>query len=434
MSTVPAVGSPGVVSPTIEVTPERPLFDEPVDIRLFDVPPAASVTLRVRTRLPDGVYASNVVYQADDRGVVDLATAVPADDTADRPAPMAPFWAMTAVDRRSAVPRTTLVRTVETELTVELDGEPVTERTIDRQLTGATVRREFLDGDLVGEIWLPDEVGTHPGVVLLGGSEGGYPPRIPAGVLAARGYAVLAPAYFGQEGLPPTLERIDLSYFDRAIDRFRSHPNVRPEPIGVVGFSRGAELGLELAARDPTITTAIAYAPSHVRFHGVPDGFRAPEPAWVENGRPRPSVPLSVSLRFPIRLFGSLLRRSPFPLAPLYRRAIEDASTATIEAARIDVDSIDGPVLLVSGGDDRLWPADEFARELTEGRDHIEHRRFPGAGHAIGVPYRPLGGSTVGPSLIPGVPIALGGQPETNAIASESAWHATLDTLVDGLR
>lgn len=435
--------------PSIEVAPETSLFDEPIVVRIEGLRPGVAVTIATRMRLPDGTYSSRLTYRADDRGIVDLREDVPLDGTADRARPMAPFWSMTRSDPATAVPRSTLVRSVEAVLTAVVDGEPVASRTIERRLTAPSAIREPLgsgqagepignggavSNEVIAELWLPDATGRHPGVVLLGGSEGGYPPRLPAGLLAARGYAVLAPAYFGLEGLPPTLEGIDLTAFDRAIDRFRAHPNVRPEPIGVLGYSRGAELGLELAAREPTITTAIAYSPSHVRFHGVPDGFRSPDPAWLDGGRPRPSVPLSVSPWFPLRLAGSLLRRSPFALAPLYRRAIESASEATIDDARIDAGSIDGPVLLVSGGDDRLWPAARFARELAADAERIEHRHFPQAGHAIGVPYRPAGDSTVGPRLMPGVPIALGGEPAANASASETAWHAALDTLVDGLR
>ncbi len=47
------------------------------------------------------------------------------------------------------------------------------------------------------------ESGPHPGVILLGGSDGGmHEPN--AALLASYDYAVLALACFGMEGVPPS--------------------------------------------------------------------------------------------------------------------------------------------------------------------------------------------------------------------------------------
>ncbi|MGM0604308.1 MAG: acyl-CoA thioester hydrolase/BAAT C-terminal domain-containing protein [Halobacteriota archaeon] len=422
-----------ISSPTIDVSDSSPLFDEPIAIRIGGCPPDSRLAVTTRMPMPDGTYRSSIEYRSDAGGVVDLRTAIPLDDTADRPVPMAPFWAMSRTTDRPRVDRRTLVRRVDVELSVSIAGQVCARRSIERRLTTERASREAIDGTTIGEQWYPARTEPAPGVVLLGGSEGGLPPRLPAGLLAARGYAVLAPAYFGRDGLPPTLEGIDLEYFDRAIDRFCASDRVLNGPMAVMGWSRGGELALELASRDPRITTAIAWSPSHVRFDGVPDGFRRPDPAWLDNGVPLPSVPLSPSIGFLSRLCGRFLARRPFELAPLYARALDAASEERISEATIDLGAIDGPTLLLSGGDDELWPADRLAAAASERAD-LTHRTYRDAGHAIGVPYRPLAESTTGPPIIPGLPSALGGTPTANARASVDAWNAALDTLVAGLR
>jgi dienelactone hydrolase len=53
---------------------------------------------------------------------------------------------------------------------------------------------------------------AHPGVILIGGSEGGLH-EVDAALLAAHGFSVLALAYFGMPGVPPTIVDIPLEYF-----------------------------------------------------------------------------------------------------------------------------------------------------------------------------------------------------------------------------
>lgn len=47
-----------------------------------------------------------------------------------------------------------------------------------------------------------------------------------ASLLAARGFAVLAVAYFAYEDLPTLLEEIDLEYFEEAANLLLAHPKV----------------------------------------------------------------------------------------------------------------------------------------------------------------------------------------------------------------
>jgi dienelactone hydrolase len=72
------------------------------------------------------------------------------------------------------------------------------------------------EGGLVGTFFRPSTPGPHPAVIVLGGSDGGLREGS-AAVLARQGYATLALAYFGVEGLPPELVEVPVEYFGRAI-------------------------------------------------------------------------------------------------------------------------------------------------------------------------------------------------------------------------
>src|SRR4051794_23065162 len=94
---------------------------------------------------------------------------------------------------------------------------------------------------LVGELHLPEGKGRAPGLLILGGSEGGHGPAFRfAQVFAKRGFASLGLAYFGDPGVPATLENVPLEYFIHAIDWLSTQPGVDAKRIGIFGGSKGA--------------------------------------------------------------------------------------------------------------------------------------------------------------------------------------------------
>src|SRR5699024_7367289 len=298
-------------------------------------------------------------------------------------------------------------------------------------------RSSIRENGLVAEFYRPADVGPHPGVIRLGGSGGGFPSRKSTALLASHGYAVLNVAYFGVESLPDSLELIPLEYFQKAIDWLTERESVIADPLGAIGGSRGGELALLLGAQFPEIRTVVASAPSGVVFPGIPD-FEAPEglpkPAWTLGGEPLAQVPYSSSRVESLRQVWRMIRGKPFEIAPTYSRGLEEADSETVAAATIPVENIGGPVLLVSGTDDRMWPSPrlaEIAIERLEAHEYphpYEHRQYEGAGHAIATPYRP----TMGRERTQR--IAFGGTPEGYAHADVNSWSRTLAYLETGLR
>jgi uncharacterized protein len=284
------------------------------------------------------------------------------------------------------------------------------------------------DDGLVAALYLPEmHAGAKvPALIVISGSDGGIASAAMYGEpLAAKGYAVLALAYFGMTGLPRDLVEIPLEYFKRAIDWLRAHPSVDPERIGLLGHSRGGEAALVIAARYPEVRLVVANVPSHVVWAGTDPEDRERRSSWSFGSIGLPFVSL---LRLP-------------DAATSWREAFEqtlrDAGDAVLAAA-IPVERINGPVLLVTGSDDGVWPSAEMAdlaiERLKQRRFPFpyEHARYQDAGHAVLIPpYRvgPINNPWPSSSYMPprwrtSVQIQLGGTSEGNRLARTAAWPA----------
>jgi uncharacterized protein len=285
---------------------------------------------------------------------------------------------------------------------------------------GAAPKVVTAPAPLVGELHLPDGAGRAPGLLILGGSEGGHGPAFHfAATFAKRGFASLGLAYFGDPGLPATLENLPLEYFTRALDWLSTQPGVDPTRIGVFGGSKGAEAALLIAARDRRIKAVVAGVPSSVAWQGYnPSNPANPGPSWTQGGKPIPYVPYDGSVPFT-------------GVLDLYQRSLAKASA---EAA-IPVERINGPVLLVSARDDKLWPSaamgDAMIARLDSKKFRFPHRNlaYDNAGHAgFGEPLPT--GTAVPPAML----TQLGGTAEGNLAMRADAWPKILAFLDETLK
>ncbi len=239
----------------------------------------------------------------------------------------------------------------------------------------ANAQMEVRERGLFANLYLPqDRAGRVPGVILLAGSDGGFGRQDSvAAVLAKEGYAALVVAYFGIEGLPPELDRIPLEYFASAVKYLRAHPKVNSKKIAAVGYSKGGEAVLLLASRMPEIRAVVASVPSSVVFQGIGKGFPKIS-SWGEHGQPLPFVPYAPWDR-------SMDLREIYTLSLRQEEAVREAA--------IPVERIRGPVLLLSGRDDKIWPSTEMCEAIVARlksqrfRHFYEHVAYDNAGHGI---------------------------------------------------
>ncbi|QCC51348.1 acyl-CoA thioesterase/BAAT N-terminal domain-containing protein [Halapricum salinum] len=382
---------------TIEA-PSRSPNDEAITVRITGVEPGAEVRFEAMLVDHDGVaWSSYATFLADSEGVVDLSADAPESGSYEGTEPMGWLWSMaTDADVRGAT--LDCEPTVAVDLTAGTRNDRV-ERTITRQCYDPEVTTRTVDtDDLAGRLFLPGGDGPHPGVLLLHGSGGRLPTRT-AQSLATHGFAVFAVRYVGaHDAIPDEHRSVPLSYFDRAGAWFRSLDAVQSDSLGVMGGSRGGELALLLGSRFAWVGGVVALAASGVAWDS-PSG----EPGWVADGDPVPH-----------------LEGKPIPRETV-ASGLDDEP---VETAAIEVERTDGPILLASGRDDRVWPATELCaiavdRLARSEFDHdFEHLVFEDAGHLISTPYAPLTGFE-----------GSGGTPRGTAHAAEQSWPQILETL-----
>lgn len=211
-------------------------------------------------------------------------------------------------------------------------------------------------------------------ILVLGGSEGGFPDELAAPFMRA-GHPVLALAYFKGPGLPPELERVPIESAVSALDWMQRQPGAAEDGVIVVGWSKGAELALVLSAHDPRVRGVVAIAPSHVMWAGIlSDWTKTPAASWTLRGDDLPSVPFDAS--------GGV-----DSLRGLYEHSLQQA--AAVEAATIPAERSRADLLLLSGGKDEIWPAGTMAEAVCARAAsrppplRCDHRHYPTLGHLL---------------------------------------------------
>jgi dienelactone hydrolase len=267
---------------------------------------------------------------------------------------------------------------------------------------------------MVGMYFAPP-AGHDQVVLVLGGSEGGLQGSGPlARKLAEHGFGALALSYFGGTGQPQALENIPLETLEAGVDWVRSQPGLAGRRLVVLGVSKGGEAALLLASRDPRLCAVVAGVPSSV--------------VWAGIDMAHPMVPVTVSSW---TLGGKSLAFVPYAEGPfrgvrdLYERSLVKAAP---EAA-IPVEKVKGPILLISGKSDQLWPSTPMS-ETVMARLQAKHfayahthLAYDNAGHAAFGP--PL------PADSPNLPrlAGLGGTAAGNQAARADNWPKTLAFL-----
>jgi dienelactone hydrolase len=448
MTTSPTLTSPiRPGSPTIELTPNAAFADEELRVEVRGLEPGCRIVITAATEDDEGrAWRSEAQFLADASGAVKVCEHPSVGGTYAGASAMGLFWSMQLV-AAAGNGSSTFAKT-----NAEPQQVRISARTRDRVVADAILERRFLANDTivrdltieaespdagpvtVGRLFMPAGPGPHPVVIVLSGSGGGFDID-KAAVLSRHGFATFALGYFGIGPLPSWLNCVPLEYLEGAIDWLKSQPEIDAERIGVLGVSRGAELGLLLGSTFPAIRLVVAYAPSSVAWAASGRDQATGEliPCWTHRGEPIPFAPL------PLRGF---MVRSAFPVAALKRpvmfRNLFRAGLRNREAVRraaIRVEKIHGPVLLVSGGDDHLWPAAEMSEAIVARLKQkkfphpFEHLNYPAAGHMLRYPFLPTTSRVSSNKHLRGAKFSFGGNAQADAAAQADSWTRTISFL-----
>jgi dienelactone hydrolase len=394
----------GLRAQSLTVAPPRVLPGESAIVRAAGLQPNEHIV--IAAELVDGEdqrWESKAEFVADAQGAVDVSTQAPVKGSYREVSGMGLVWAMLPAAKGVTIyraPRQLQSQPIRFQLV--RDGKSIASAQLEQSPVAEGVRQIQVAGKLHGILFVPAGSAPHPGVLVLGGSEGGLPSRR-AAWLASHGYAALALAYFRYEDLPARLEAIPLEYFGQALAWMISRPEILPERIGVMGVSRGGELALQLGSMYSQIKTVVAYVPSDTRRRAC-CGDNAVPYAWTWKG---------AALAF--------VGRNEHGL---------DAMQAAI-----DVENTKGPILLIAGEQDRVWDSSGMSRTVVARLKHahfeypVESLTYAHAGHIAGRPeiVPEWHGELRHP--VSGRPTSYGGTPEGNAMSSIDATPKVLEFL-----
>lgn len=414
---------------TVSGLPARALADEPFTVTVSGLTPGSQVMIGVRVaNCLGGAWRRNFTATADAAGTLDLAATALTGFA--EPDPSALLWALEPDGKPFAAGAD--AHDAHGVLTVFEGERAVALHEFTRVFADRGVTCTQLAGPVVGALYLPAGRGPHPAVITVQGSGGGIG-REEAALLASRGFACLALAYFNYPGRPGELVDQPLEYFGQALDWLAAQPQVRADAIAVKGHSRGGELSLLLGATFPAVRAVVAVVPS-AYIWGAARVDWTDGAAWTWQGTALPRVPVTeeddADWNKDVTADGAVR------LTPGFRAALAHASPRELADAEIPVERTNGPVLIVCGEADDMWPAIELTdvvlRRTAAARFPHPVRRlvYPDAGHQIALPYVPARTSGIHPL---GGNFAYGGTRAGTAAACAAAWPEMLAFLTTSL-
>jgi pimeloyl-ACP methyl ester carboxylesterase len=373
----------------VEVT--KIVYTDAFEVRLEGVPAGAKVDLTSHVYSPaqKGLgYSSKVTFVADASGAIDTKTMAPIAGSYGGVDPDGIIWSMTAGKLAEGLGPDRAALFVH----ADVDGKGVADGSLGRLVTVEGAKKvDVTDDGLVGVYYAPPNVADEVPVLAFGGSEGGISGgEFYAAHFAAMGHPALGVAYFGAAGVPSDLDNVPLEYFQKALAWLDKQAETRKGKAVVVGGSRGGELALLLGATLPGVAGVIAETPSSYRWAGLaPNG----DAAWTWQGKPLPfldtgnsSLDVPPTKTMPDGTEAWVLR-------PMFEKALANAPADKLEAARNAVENAQGPVLMLGGSDDQMWPACDFIDRAMKKLDDTGHSAkygdegicFQDAGHAVGM-------------------------------------------------
>ncbi len=403
-------------------------IDQKIEIRIEGLDPFKEAEIHAKAEDQKGIlWDSHAKFKADAHGSVDISSSHPLDGSSYTSADsMGLFWSMLPASGDETMSFKCKDDTFLAEVELIVDGSSLEKQTIVRYLkTPEVQKRDVRENGLVGSLFTPKSDRPLPVIITLSGSNGGLGGNR-AKLLASNGFAVFALGYFGVEGLPSNLQDIPLEYFEAAFAWLKNQPEVNSSFVGIYGASRGAELSLLLGSLFPNEVSAIvAVVPSSVVYGGLSE---TPVNAWLYKGKP--IAPFAPVPKTDFTNGKGETAENPANTLVQFLDGMKDADA--FAKAAIPVEKIKCSILLISGGDDQMWPSEIYSTQiinrLKEKSSDIQamHLNYPNAGHGINIPNLPIPWPTyyhpVGKLWF-----SMGGSREADAKASRESWNRLVE-------
>jgi dienelactone hydrolase len=418
----------------IRIKPEKSLVDQPISLNLSGFDPSKTVTLKANMEDEFGQdWDSYAVFEVNRTGFADLSHQSPIGGTYKGIDPTGLIWSLSKDPgkKNQDVFMSKTMQPMAINFSAEVDGKTVATKSIERKYLSADVDRiDVNESGLVGTFFAPNMSTPSPGIMIIGGADGNLREDL-AGLLASHGYATLAIAYFGREGLPDEPLNVPLEYFGKAIEWMKSNDAVDSDKIGIVGWSKGGEGALLVGSTYPDIKAVVSLAGSGVVFQAIANDYHVIKSPWSYNGKDVPYIRFTETPLFILQMIITEISGGPLSLNSMFTDSLKNRTA--MDHAKIDLDKINGPVMIVSGDDDEFWPSEQLSQIASKGRkgnnysSHDRYMVYSGAGHNLGIPNLPTTGDCL---IMPAnLSLHLGGAPSKDARARADSWQRMLQFL-----
>ena len=436
----------------ITVTPADDLIDVPRRIVVTGAIPGELVEIASHTLRAGVPWHANARFVADAAGHVDVSLAPAVDGSYTGISAMGLLWSQIPEQEGKrelfhADVQRPLMTTLHASAVSADSGDAVQTVLVQRLCADGVSRHEVREQGLVGTLFLPPAdsgvasgsgagTSSFPAVMILNGSGGGInEPR--AALYASRGYAAFALAYFKAPGLSNYISNTPLEYFAKGLDWLRATVKPLHDFVAISGQSRGGELVLLLGATFPgKVSAVLAYVPSaliHSGQNACDPAIGREGPTWLLDGKP-------LTHQWENNRYASW---APFDEgAPPHRHALAMLTALqdkdAVAKARIPVERIQAPVLLLSATDDGSWPSSVYAKMVSDKLEEVAHAHavawhdYQDAGHAILFPYVPTTQISYAHPVSKRISTG-GGRPAANAYADHHSWQHAQQFLRDAL-
>lgn len=403
--------------------PDIGRIDEPLQLHMDGLEAGETVTIKLSMDNENwGYWSATTAAKADENGKLIIA--------GDSPNLFSKlFWELRPVEQQSP---TSFPGSNTEAITFYIDMETTKSnrkesRTITRLFKEDYVKQEEVSfEECTGTYYYPYKKRKLSTIVLLSNAFGISNHQL-AALLASHGYGILALNTQTSSERPDRVTGVPLETVNAAVHWLKNHPTADSQKTVLFGCSKGAELALVAASHNKNVTGIIAISPTNVVFQ-EPSGQKRTT-SWTKDGKDLPYVPFTFSFNNLWKSWLSKLSRKQAAPSPVsYEKSLASYEKKGKTEAIIPVENIKGPVLLISGKEDMIWPSSSMADRIMERLKlnsfpyDMKHLSYSKAGHILVQPYLPI------PSPYE-AGIFYGGDPNENAVYGEEAWKATLAFL-----
>jgi len=217
------------------------------------------------------------------------------------------------------------------------------------------IQQKWIKGKLFKKYWIGQDTTSAKKTVLitLSGLDGGHLPEKSLRALANQGYDILSLAYSAPPAvLPNTFVEIPIEYLAKAVSWLKNQRKYKKYRVVLLGVSKGAELALLYGSHYHDIDGIIAYSPSCVllpALSSVKSSIPNRSP-WSFQYKPLPFVPVKK-----VETSEKSITYKNYVIPWL-------SDMSVFKQARIPVERIDCPLLLLAGKDDQMWDAAKMSQ------------------------------------------------------------------------